>query len=47
MGAVYFISKSKGAVDPKRLTTTVILHCGAKINHCSEKVKFRILFKSQ
>jgi hypothetical protein len=22
MGAVYFISKSKGAVDPKRLTTT-------------------------
>jgi len=24
MGAVYFISKSKGAVDPNRLTTTAI-----------------------
>jgi len=24
MGAVYFISKSKGAVDPKSLTTTDI-----------------------
>jgi hypothetical protein len=24
MGAVYFISKSKGAVDPKRLTITSI-----------------------
>lgn len=24
MGAVYFISKSKGAVDPKRLTTTAL-----------------------
>jgi len=26
MGAVYFISKSKGAVDPKRLTTIELGH---------------------
>jgi hypothetical protein len=27
MGAVYFISKSKGAVDPRRLKTTDISYC--------------------
>jgi hypothetical protein len=34
MGAVYFISKSKGAVDPKRLTTTALEDkVIAKISH--------------
>jgi hypothetical protein len=30
MGPVYFISKSKGHVDPKRLKTTGIAHLSRK-----------------
>ncbi len=31
MGAVYFISKSKGAADPKRLTTTGLADYNLKV----------------